>query len=86
VHIEVDKMGEKVSTGQHSRVAAAECTMAVLKALSVLEGGYQLPQAGDSSASSSPLSSIGCVSIPACHKWRMNDSFVPTHVLTEKIR
>ncbi|KAG0556391.1 hypothetical protein KC19_11G050300 [Ceratodon purpureus] len=44
VHIEVDKMGEKVSNGQKSRLAASECTAAVLKALSVLEGGYQLPQ------------------------------------------
>ncbi|XP_024360120.1 protein DGS1, mitochondrial isoform X2 [Physcomitrium patens] len=44
VHIEVDKMGEKVSNGQKSRLASSECTVAVLKALSVLEGGYRLPQ------------------------------------------
>lgn len=48
MHIEVDKMGEKVGDGEKSRLASSECTVAVLKALSVLEGGYQLPQAGDS--------------------------------------
>lgn len=80
MHIEVDKMGEKVSSGQYSRVAAAECTMAVLKALSVLEGGYPLPQAGDSSASSS---NTGCVSVVICGELIVN--FVSSHVLTQKI-
>ena len=47
MHIEVDKMGEKVSEGQNSRVASSECILAVLKALSILERGYELPQAGD---------------------------------------
>lgn len=49
MHIEVDKMGEKVTSGDSSGVAASECVLAVLKALSVFEGGYFLPQAGDSS-------------------------------------
>lgn len=44
VHVEVDKMGEKVSGEQNSRVASSECILAVLKALSILEGGYELPQ------------------------------------------
>lgn len=64
-------MGEKVTRGAYGRVAAAECTMAVLKALSGLEGGYPLPQAGDSSASSSSRSSTGCVSITCWHTWRI---------------
>ncbi|KAG0565107.1 hypothetical protein M758_8G160500 [Ceratodon purpureus] len=44
VYIEVDKMGEKVSIGRNSRVASSECILAVLKALSVLEGVYKFPQ------------------------------------------
>jgi nuclear-control-of-ATPase protein 2 len=44
MHIEVDKMGEKVSSGDSSGVAASECVLAILKALSVFEGGYFLPQ------------------------------------------
>jgi len=64
-------MGEKVDTGLSGRMAATECTMAVFKALSVLEGGYQLPQVGDSSASLSSLFSTDCVSVPCCHWWRI---------------
>ena len=45
--MEVDKMGEKVNNGQKGQLAASECVVAVLKALSPLEGAYQLPQAGD---------------------------------------
>lgn len=40
-------MGEKVSNGRKSQVAASECMIAVLKAMSVLEGAFELPQAGD---------------------------------------
>lgn len=46
MHIEVDKMGEKVSGEQNSRLASSECILAVLKALSILERGYELPQVG----------------------------------------
>ena len=63
-------MGEKVSNGQKSRVASSECTMAVLKALSVLEGGYQLPQAGDFSSSSLSHINTGYVSGTSCQAWR----------------
>lgn len=40
-------MGEKVNNGQKGQLAASECVVAVLKALSPLEGAYSLPQAGD---------------------------------------
>ena len=70
MHIEVDKMGEKVSNGQKGQVASSECTVAVLKALSVLEGGYQLPQAGDLSTSSLSHTTIGNIFGASCRMWR----------------
>lgn len=84
MHIEVDKMGEKVSNGQKSRLAASECTVAVLKALSVLEGGYQLPQAGDSSALS--LLPTSTVLAPVfLVKCEVTVDFVSIHVLIEQM-
>jgi hypothetical protein len=55
--MEVAKMGEKMNAGQRSRRAIAECVVAVLEAMAVLEGAYDLPQndyhdSGDESASS----------------------------------
>ena len=39
-------MGEKVSGEQNSQLASSEYILVVLKALSILEGGYKLPQVG----------------------------------------
>ncbi len=48
VHMKVDKMGAKVSSGHvKPKVAISECMVAVIKAMAVLEGDYELPQAGD---------------------------------------
>lgn len=53
VHLQVAKMGEKVNAGRESGVrgesrrVVSECVVAVLSALSGMEGVYEFPQAGD---------------------------------------
>ncbi|KAH8950100.1 hypothetical protein BDL97_10G066500 [Sphagnum fallax] len=56
VHMKVDKMGAKVSSGHvKPKVAISECMVAVIKAMAVLEGDYELPQSDyDSQGNSFP--------------------------------
>ncbi|CAK9859264.1 unnamed protein product [Sphagnum jensenii] len=55
LYMEVAKMGEKMNAGQRSRRAIAECVVAVLEAMAVLEGAYDLPQADESASSTRPF-------------------------------